>query len=310
MGETRLATKSRLKNQPKESMDGVSPGGPLFPFHPLVFPRLLSIAPHLWLSELMSDADLWPLFKDLRFAGQRVHPTHGPCFVAEGRILVEDLLAWGRSGKIKVVAVLAETGQVEAVRPLLPEGTELLSASKLELEALAGFPFHRGLLAAAQVPLEREEARLLGCNRLLVLPSVADAENLGQLLRTAAALGMDGALLGPGPDPFSRRTVRVSMGTVWKLPVWRRENIWDVLPRWKGQGGEVVAAGLTADSITAHAWTPASRTALVLGPEGPGLSAEELSRCDRTVRIPMAEGVDSLNVAVAGGILMARMSGA
>ena len=252
----------------------------------------------------MTESDLWPLFQDLRFAGQRVHPEHGPCFVAEGRILVEDLLTWGRAGKVKVIAVLAETGQAEAVKPLLPEGATLLVATRAELEALAGFPFHRGLMAAAQVPAQPPEDSFRACRRLLVLPAVADAENLGQLLRTAAALGLDGALLGPGPDPFSRRVVRVSMGTAWKLPLWRHEDVWGPLQSWKGHDGDLVAAALTLQSVPVQAWLPAPRTALVLGPEGPGLPAADLARCDRTVRIRMAEGVDSLNVAAAGAILM------
>jgi len=255
----------------------------------------------------MTDFDARALFKDLRFAGQRVHPGHGPCFVAEGRILVEDLLAWGRAGRVKVVAVLAEAGQVEAVRPLLPPGTELLEATRAELEALAGFPFHRGLLAAARAPASPGADLLGACARLLVLPAVADAENLGQLLRTAAALGLDGALLGPGPDPYSRRVVRVSMGTAWKLPLWRVEDVWAALDAWKASGGEVVAAALTPSALAAGDWRPAPRTALVLGPEGPGLPEAELRRCDRAVRIRMAGGVDSLNVAAAGAILMHRL---
>ena len=268
-------------------------------------PSLLPAAPAaLRLSYAMSSTDLWSLFKDLRFAGQRAHPEHGPCFVAEGRILVEDLLACGRAGMVKVVAVLAETGQAEAVRAQLPEGTVLLIATKSDLEALAGFPFHRGLMAAAQVPVQPSETLLKACRRVLVLPSVADAENLGQLLRTAAALGLDGALLGPGPDPFSRRTVRVSMGTVWKFPLWRVEDVWMALDAWKVDGGELVAAALTPEAIAVQQWVPAPRTALVLGPEGPGLAPDDLARCHQTVRISMTEGVDSLNVAAAGAILM------
>jgi len=250
----------------------------------------------------MPTDDLWPLFQDLRFAGPRAHPRHGPCFVAEGRILVQDLLAWGRAGRAQVVAVLAETGLVEAVRPLLPEGTELLSASRAELEALAGFPFHRGLLAAARVPPPGRD--LEGCRRLLALPALADAENLGQLLRTAAALGLDGVLLGPGPDPFSRRSVRVSMGAAWKLPIWRPEDLWATLDAWRGADGELAAAALGPAAVAVLDWRPAPRTALVLGPEGPGLAPGDLAWCSRSVRIPMAEGVDSLNVAAAGAILM------
>jgi tRNA G18 (ribose-2'-O)-methylase SpoU len=196
------------------------------------------------------------------------------------------------------------------VVPLLPAGAVLLTAARADLEALAGFPFHRGLLAAAVVPPQPDQDRLRGCRRLLALPAVADAENLGQLLRTAAALGLDGVLLGPGPDPFSRRTIRVSMGTAWKLPIWRREDVWGALEDWRaaaGERGEIAGAALAARSVPVQAWNPPPRTALVLGPEGPGLGADALARCDRIVRIPMADGVDSLNVAAAGAILMHRL---
>lgn len=256
----------------------------------------------------MSDAPLRALFADLRFGGRR-DLAGRPCFVAEGRILVEDLLTWGRAGRLAVVAVLAEEGLAASVEPDLPAGTPLLTATRAELEALTGFPFHRGLLAAAGVPAPRPPEALLEAKRILVLPATADAENLGQLLRTAAALGLDGALLGPGPDPFSRRAVRVSMGASWKLPLWQGEEVWEALGPWRAAGGEVVAAALPG-SLPVADWRPAARTALVLGPEGPGLSPGDLARCDRAVRIPMAGGVDSLNVAAAGAILMARLAGA
>jgi tRNA G18 (ribose-2'-O)-methylase SpoU len=248
--------------------------------------------------------DLWALFQDLRFAAPRSHPLYGPCFVAEGRILVEDLLAWGRAGRLRVAAVLAEDTQAEAVRPLLPTGTVLLTAPRAGMEALTGFPFHRGMLAAAALPVPPGPEFLRTARRLLVLPGLADAENLGLLLRSAAALGLDGAVLGPGPDPFSRRTVRVSMGTSWKLPLWRTDDVWGLLEGWRAEGGEVVGAALTPDALPVRQWCPTGRTALVLGPEGPGLAAGDLAHCGRVVRIPMAKGVDSLNVAAAGAILM------
>jgi len=252
----------------------------------------------------MASEDLWELFKDLRFAGRRSHPGLGPCFVAEGRILVEDLLACARAGSMTVRVVAVETGLVDTVLPLLPEGTQLLTAPRGEMEAMAGFPFHRGLLAAAAIPAEPEPSRLLACRRLLVLPALADVQNLGQLLRTSAALGMDGVLLGPGPDPFCRRAVRVSMGGCWKVPLWQRPDVWPELDAWRALGGERVAASLAEDAVPVQAWSPEPRVALVLGPEGPGLGPLEVSRCDRAVRIPMAAGVDSLNVAAAGAILM------
>lgn len=244
------------------------------------------------------------LFQDLRFGARRPDSEGHPCFIAEGRILVEDLLRWGREGRIQAVAVLAEAGKA---CPPLPEGVELLTATKAELEAMTGFPFHRGLLAAARVPSPPSLESLAACRRMLVLPATADAENLGQLLRTAAALGLDGVLLGPGPDPFSRRAVRVSMGASWKLPLWQVEDPWTALAEWRDVGGQVMAAALAPGAVPAHRWRPQGRTALVLGPEGPGLAPGDLARCDGAVLIPMAPGMDSLNVAAAGAILMHRM---
>jgi len=257
----------------------------------------------------MTAFDPWDPYRDLRFAGTREHPAHGTCFIAEGRILVEDLLAAGRAGRLKVISVAATTVAAEAIRDRLPEGTELLTAEPSLLSELAGFPFHRGLMACAQVPVAPPLAALWAAHRLLVLPRTYDSENLGLLLRSAAALGLDGVLAGPGPGQWTRRTVRVSMGAVWRIPVWRAEDPWHLLADWQAvePGSEVAAAALAAGAEDARAWRPAPRCALVLGPEDTGLATEHLARCDRTVAIPMASGMDSLNVAAAGAILMFRM---
>ena len=259
----------------------------------------------------MSDFDPWEPYRDLRFAATREHPEHGTCFIAEGRILVEDLLAAGRAGRVKVVSVAAMTNAVAGVRGLLPPGTELLEAEPVALQELAGFPFHRGLMACAVVPEPPPRADLLKTRRLLVLPRLYDGENLGLLLRSAAALGMDGVLAGPGPGLWSRRTVRVSMGAVWRIPVWRMEDPWGPLTDWKAAvpGSEIAAAALTAAAEDARSWRPPARCALVMGPEDTGLDAAHLARCDRAVAIPMASGMDSLNVAAAGAILMFWMTG-
>ena len=257
----------------------------------------------------MADFDPWDPYRDLRFAGTREHPEYGSCFIAEGRILVEDLLAAGRAGRLRVVSVAATTPAAEAVRALLPHGTELLVAEPAALSELAGFSFHRGLMALAQVPPAPSVTTLRSARRLLVLPRLYDGENLGLLLRSAAALGLDGVLAGPGPGLWSRRTVRVSMGAVWRIPVWRVEDPWALLVDWKAAepGAEIVAAALTATADDARAWRPAMRCALVMGPEDKGLDADQLAHCDRAVAIPMASGMDSLNVAAAGAILMFRM---
>lgn len=258
----------------------------------------------------MADFDPWDPFRDLRFAGTREHPQHGACFIAEGRILVEDLLEAGRAGRLQVVSVAATTKAAVELRDRLPAGTDLLTAEPSALSELAGFPFHRGLMACVVVPSPPPEADLIKARHLLVLPRLYDSENLGLLLRSAAALGLDGVLAGPGPGLWSRRTVRVSMGAVWRIPVWRDEDPWRLVQAWKeaASGSEVVAAALGAQSEDARHWSPSPRCALVLGPEDLGLDADQLGRCDRLVAIPMASGMDSLNVAAAGAILMFRMA--
>lgn len=254
------------------------------------------------------DHPLWGPFRDLRSAGRRVVGGR-EVFIVEGRMLVEDLLRAGRAGHLVVHSVATTPALAEQLKPQLPPSAVLLVAPEEELHAIAGFPFHRGVLACAEVPDPSPEAALLGCQRILVLPHLDDAENLGLLLRSAAALGMDGVLLGKGPDLWSRRTLRVSMGAAWRLPAWRAEGPAEVMTRWRDQGGEIVGAALGPGSEVAHAWIPSSRCALVLGPEGSGLDPAWLLRCDRRVVIPMANTVDSLNVAAAGAILMYQMTG-
>lgn len=254
---------------------------------------------------LLDHPDAQP-FRNLFGAGTTLHPAHGPCFVCEGRFLVEEALAAHRAGQLAVRAVLGTPGALASLG--LPEDIPTLAASAEAISDLAGFTFNRGLLCAVSVPPPPDPGALGEARRILVLPRVDQVDNLGLLLRSAAALGLDGVLLGKGPGVFDRRTVRVSMGAAWKLPVWRQEAPETLLEGWKALGGEVVGAALTPDALDAQRWVPAPRTALVLGPEGDGLDEAWLNRCDRSVRIPMARGMDSLNVAAAGAILMWRLS--
>ncbi|MBK8726584.1 MAG: RNA methyltransferase [Holophagaceae bacterium] len=244
-------------------------------------------------------------YADLRAAGTRDLPGQGACFLCEGRTLVAEALAAAAEGRLRIVSVLASPAAALDFAERLPAGTELLIAEQEAIAAHAGFAFHRGVMAFVAVPPEASERKLMACARLLVLPQTRDAENLGLLIRSAAALGMDGVLAGPGPDLWNRRTVRVSMGALWKLPVWRREDPADRLAAWReAPDSEIVGAALGEGSMEARDWAPARRTALVLGEEGPGLDPAWRERCDRLVRIPMHRGVDSLNVAAAGAILM------
>jgi len=255
------------------------------------------------------DPELAP-YRQLHGARLLSHPVAGPCFLCEGRFLVDEALAAARQGHLQVVSVLATPTAAATLVTGLPDTVRLLVVEKATLQELAGFTFHRGVLACVALPQDPPEVELLRAGRLLVLPRVDDQENLGLLLRSAAALGLDAVLAGGGPCPFDRRVVRVSMGAVWKLPVLQREDPWELLARWRAwtAGSEVVGAALGPGTEDARDWWVAPRTALVLGPEGPGLDSAWLDRCDRLVSIPMARQVDSLNVAAAGAILMWRMS--
>lgn len=253
-------------------------------------------------------------YLNLYGAKESRHPTAGPCFICEGRYLVAEALKAGRAGSLRVLSVLASPRQTQGDWSPLPAGTRLLVAEEGFLEELLGFQFHRGVLCCVQRPPAPAEACILEARRLLVLPRLDNVDNLGQLLRSAVALGMDAVLVGQGASPYERRTIRVSMGAAWRIPILSPEELPTLVARWKahdpGTPAEVVGAALVEDARSAGLWQPAPRTALVLGPEDRGLDPDWLARCDQHVVIPMAKGMDSLNVAAAGAILMFQMTAA
>ncbi len=191
--------------------------------------------------------------------------------------------------------------------PALP----VYTASDKVLEELTGYRLHRGFLCALRRPAERAaETVMAGARRLAVLEGIVDPTNLGALFRSAAALGMDGILLSPHCcEPFHRRALRVSMGTVFQIPwayLGRERALWplEALGQLKTAGFQTAALALDrrAVSIEAPELRGAEKLALFLGTEGTGLLPETIRFCDQTVVIPMAHGVDSLNVAAAGAV--------
>ncbi len=180
------------------------------------------------------------------------------------------------------------------------------------VEALTGFHLHRGALAAMQRPELPTVAALLaaarggeGARRVAVLEGIVDHTNVGAVFRSAAALGVDAVLVSPDcADPLYRRSVRVSMGTVFQVP-WTRLEPWpEGLGALREAGFTVAALALADDAVTLDelAADAPGRLALVLGTEGDGLSRRAVAAADVVVRIPMAAGVDSLNVAAASAV--------
>ena len=229
--------------------------------------------------------------------------------ICEGAYLVELALQEARTGRLRLRSVLVSESRRPDWMERVPPGTDLLTLPDQDLQALVGFAFHRGVLACVEPPVEKPISDLVACQRLLVLPRIDQEENLGLLLRSAAALGMDGVLLGGGVSLWSRRTLRTSMGGAFRIPVWQREDPFELWHTWQFSGGETVAAALGAGCEDARHWRPHPRTALMLGPEDRGLEDVWLARAQRRVSIPMARGMDSLNVAASGAILMERICG-
>lgn len=180
------------------------------------------------------------------------------------------------------------------------------------LEAITGFHVHRGALAAMHRPVLPSVEDVLrgardgsGARRVAVLEDIVDHTNVGAAFRSAAALGVDAVLVTPRcADPLYRRSVRVSMGTVFQVP-WTRIDEWPAGMETLRDAGFVTAAlALSDDSISLDALERdlPERLALILGAEGHGLKATTVAAADLTVRIPMAGGVDSLNVAAAAAV--------
>ncbi|MFF1383364.1 TrmH family RNA methyltransferase [Arthrobacter sp. NPDC058288] len=174
------------------------------------------------------------------------------------------------------------------------------------LEDITGFHLHRGAMAAMHRPSPVPLPELLaGARRVAVLEDIVDHTNVGAIFRSAAALGVDAVLVSPRcGDPLYRRSVRVSMGTVFQVP-WARLESWPGdLGTLREQGFTVAAMELTDDAVDVDelAARNLDKLALVLGTEGAGMSRETLSAVDLAVRIPMRAGVDSLNVAAASAV--------
>ena len=184
------------------------------------------------------------------------------------------------------------------------------------LESVIGFHLHRGALDAMNRPALPGLDELLAtarsggpARRVAVLEDLVDHTNVGAAFRSAAALGVDAVLVTPRcADPLYRRSVRVSMGTVFQVP-WTRTGRWPDLDGLHAAGMTVAALALSRESVDLEEFAaseactaPDSRVALVLGTEGDGLSTRTLAAADVVVRIPMAGAVDSLNVAAAAAV--------
>ncbi len=256
-----------------------------------------------------------PRLADYRHVPDPELLRRGEVFVAEGRLVVRALLA---SSPFRTRSVLLTEHAFGALADVIEPRLADLPVFLVEqgaIEALTGFNIHRGCLAIGERPgrvsLDDLLTRLPAARRLVVLERIANADNMGGIFRNAAAFGADAVVLGPGCcDPLYRKSIRVSMGASLRVPFCDAGDWGADLERLRASDFTVAAlvTGEGASDITryASAFPPGGRLALIAGSEGVGLTPEALAHADVALRIPMAPGIDSLNVATATGVALHR----
>ena len=239
---------------------------------------------------------------------RRLEPEGG-LYIAESAKVIARAVAAGHRPR----SVLVQEKWLAVVTDLLAETDATVYVVPAEVaEAVTGFAVHRGALAAMHRPaLPAVAAAVSGARLVVVLEDIVDHTNVGAAFRSAAAMGADAVLISPRcADPLYRRSVRVSMGTVFQVP-WTRLPEWDEGRTILHDAGFTIAALALADDavpLDAFAAQRPERVALVLGAEGDGLSRRALHAADVVVTIPMSGGVDSLNVAAAGAVALWALS--
>jgi tRNA G18 (ribose-2'-O)-methylase SpoU len=234
--------------------------------------------------------------------------VHG-LFVAEGRLVVRRVIA---DSRYRVHSVLVN----DAARRDLTDALEQLSAAvpisivpTSEFRDLTGYNIHRGCVALVHRPAAFSVDHVLSpSGPVLILEGVANADNVGGIFRNAAAFGAAGVILDAAScDPLYRKAVRTSMGAVLRVPFVRIDGWPEALAQVRASGRQIIALSPREPSVPIDDFAARHSEcapALVLGAEGGGVSAATLASIDATVRIPIATGVDSLNVAVAAGIAL------
>ncbi|MEM9915685.1 MAG: RNA methyltransferase [Planctomycetota bacterium] len=251
-------------------------------------------------------------------------------FLAEGEHVVRRAFAAVAAGTLPsagVRSVLVVASKVDRVEGMIADAgvnagdVEVLVCSREVMERAVGMRLHQGIIAAVEPPAAPEldevvggarglkPARPAGGKTIVVCPEITNTENLGLLVRVCAGLGVGAMVLGPRCcDPWYRRAVRVSMGAVFAMPMVRSVDLEADLDRLRETHDYELVATVIDDDAEAlrdsQPFSPDAGGAILLGSEGYGLPADLVARCDRKVRIPMHAGVDSLNVAVAAGIVV------
>jgi tRNA G18 (ribose-2'-O)-methylase SpoU len=249
-----------------------------------------------------ADLRIWPFLalKDRELARE------GGRFIAEGEHVMRRLLESG----YQTESVLLSERRAEELAGLVPADVPIYVATTAMLNGIVGYKFHSGVLACGLRGKRRTLEEILPKNparlRIVICEDLNNAENLGGIVRIAAGFGADALVLGERcVDPFFRQCIRVSMGTLFSLPLVRSENLLADLVKLRETWKVELAATVLAENGEPLSVAKASpRMGLLFGGEAQGLTAQAVALCDRRITIPMKLGTDSLNVAVAMGIFL------
>lgn len=248
----------------------------------------------------------------LRLTDVALRSRHEPAagvYLAESERVIRRALAAGHRPRSLLLTDRWLHPLADLVAEVTGRGTPVYVGEPAVLTEVTGFNVHRGAIAAMHRPaLPEVPALLSGARRVVVLEDVVDHTNVGAVFRSAAGIGAEAVLVSPRcADPLYRRSVRVSMGTVFQVP-WTRLTPWPQgLDLLRDAGFVVAALALRPDAVDLaelEGGSAPERLALVLGTEGDGLSPAALEQADLCVQIPMAGGVDSLNVAAAAAVAL------
>lgn len=233
----------------------------------------------------------------------------GDRFIAEGENVVRRLLR----SKLAVESVLVAERKLKTIAPLVGDGVPLLSAPDEIISRVIGFDFHSGVLACGIRPNAPPLQSVIPPNPLpalaVVCQGISNTENLGALIRVAAAFGANALILGElCCDPFFRQSVRVSMGTVFSIPIVRSKNLIEDLNWLNESRCESYAAILSNDAKPLQTIRAGPRVAIAFGNEAQGLDEQTIQHCRHRVTIPMQLQTDSLNVAMAAAVFLYHMT--
>ncbi len=243
----------------------------------------------------------------------------GGLFIGEGNLITQRLL----NSDFKTHSLLVAQRRLDKIAPLVPDHIPLYVVPNDLIHQIVGYKFHAGILSIGHQkqtpPISEFINNLLKDDSekpltLLICPQIRNADNLGTMIRNAAAFGIDALITGQGStDLYSRRSIRVSMGTIFSIPVFQSSDINQTLATLKDQHQFTNAATIlehpNAQSLkTISRPQNPDRLAILLGSEDLGLSQENLSHCNQFLTIPMHHGTDSLNIATAGAIFLYHLT--